>query len=439
MDTQKRVDCKKCLMPFEQRFINLNDTCVVCHEHSKKWLNKDYEQAEKELIDIFDHYKKRNLDKKYDCIIAFSGGKDSVYALYLAKNKYGLRPLAVTGDNGLLTQQAIRNMKVVVDRLGVDHLVISHDQEGLKSLYRAYFKKTKNFCEICYLTIATALGQAALKYDVPLIITGFAFKIDSSHFRADQRYCFEDSVVSIIKDTIPEDIYKNYLTKSIRAENHFHLLHLFDYVNHIESKIYKVLEDELEWDSNNRDDKHSDCLFHHMLSYLRWINDDFTSLALMTPAALLRDGQITKDEFHEMLAKQKEQVQKVNQNQLEEFMQFFDIDEDFLMMNTEKPVLADPLICDKDFEPIIEAKATNSKRKRELLEMLIDIIRPEIIRDGGDIEILEYKNNLLKIKLAGACCACMIADQVMVRYLEYLVRKYISDDIVVENTKELVS
>lgn len=438
MEQSTRIDCRKCFMPFDDKFINEQGNCVICHEHSKKWLNRDYGQAEAELVEIFAHYKKRNHDKKYDCIVAFSGGKDSVYALYLAKEKYGLRPLAVTADNGLLTQRALQNMETIVDRLDVDHLVISQDQEELQSLYRAYFKKTKNFCEICYLMISWSLGQAALTYDVPLLITGFAFKIDSSHFRAERRYCFEDSFVNIVKDVIPEEVYSKYLTKNIRAKSHFHLLHLFDYVNHVEADIYRILEDELGWDSNNKDDKHSDCRFHHMLGYLRWLNGDLTSLVLMAPAALLRDGQITRHQFEEMSSKQKEQLHKVDRNQMEEFLDYFDIDESFLEENTAKPVLAEPLISAEDFAPLIEAKATNSKSKGQLLEMLIDIVRPEIRRDSGDIHILDFSCNLLKIKLSGGCRACMIADQVMIRYLEYLVRKYVADDIVIENTKEWV-
>ncbi len=433
-----RIDCKKCLMSFEKRFINSQGHCIICHEHSKKWLNKDYAKTEMELIEIFNYYKKRNQDKKYDCIVGYSGGKDSVYVLYLVKNKYGLRPLAVTGDNGFFTQRALKNMKAMVDRLGVDHYIYSRDQEELKSLYRAYFKKTKIFCDICYMMISRAMVQAALEFDVPLFVTGFAFKTDSSHFRGPRRYCYEDTFVNMVKESISEDVYSKYLTKNIRAENHFHLLHLFDYVEHVESDIYRVLEDELGWDSNNRDDRHSDCRFHDMIGYISWLNNDLTSLSLMQPAAYLRDGQITLAQFNELLSKQKEQTQKFDRVHAEEFLEYFGIDEDFLTKKTEKPVLADPLIDEKDFEPIIKAKAANSKSTGQLLEMLINIVRPEVKRDGGDIKVFGFKNNLLKIKLSGACRACMIADQVMVRYLEYLVAKFISEDIIIENTKELV-
>jgi len=433
---EERMQCVRCLMPFEKRFIGADGECVICREHRKKWLNRDYQKTEQQLIDILNHYKRRNKNKRYDAVVAFSGGKDSVYALYLLKHRYGMRPLAVTGDNGLLTERALKNMKTVVDQLGVDHVIARRDKEELQSLYRAYFQKTKNFCEVCYLTITSALGQSALEHDVPLMVTGFAFKVDSSHFRAARRYCFEDAFAAVIKDSIPEEVYKKYITKDVRASNKFHLVHLFDYINHVESEIYDLLETQLGWDSAGREDKHSDCRFHHMLGYLRRINNDLTSLALMTPAALLRDGQITVEQFRTMLAKEESLFANVEREQIDDFLQYFGVEEEFLTSPLPPVALADPVITEEDFAPLLEARHRNNKSKSELLEMLIAIIRPEVQRDGGDIAIVDYHDHILKVRLLGGCRGCMIGDQVMIRYLEYLVRKYVSDDIILEHAKE---
>lgn len=433
-----RIDCKKCLMPFDEEFINNSGECVLCQEHRKKWMYKDYSKSEQELIEIFDHYKMRNKNMKYDALVAFSGGKDSVYALYLAKNKYGLRPLAVTGDNGFLTEKALNNQKIIVEKLGVDHFTLNHDHEELKNLYRAYFRKTKSFCEICYMTILSSLGHAALKYNVPLIITGAAFKVDSSHFRSKYRYCFEDAFENIVKDKIPIEIYSKYITKNLRANNPLHILHIFDYVDHVEKDIYNLLENELRWDSNNKNDHHMDCKFHDMLGYIKWVNNDLTSLVFMAPASLLRDGQITVNDFKEKLENEKEIFQNVDRNQIDEFLEFFGIDEEFLIKKLDSPKLAEPLIRESDFDTLNRVKLESRKSDIVLIEMLFEIIRPEIKRDGGDIEILTFKNRVLKIQLFGGCRGCYIADTVMIRYIEYLVRKYISDDIVIENVKELV-
>jgi Fe-S cluster biogenesis protein NfuA len=424
-------------MPFEQRFINGDGECVVCHEHRKKWLNRDYERAEQELIRILEHYKLRNRHRKYDALVGFSGGKDSVYALYLLKNKYGMRPLAVTADNGLLTERSLRNMKTVVEKLGVDHVIVRRDQDELQSLYRAYFRKTKNFCEICYLTITSCLGQVAIEHDVPLMVTGFAFKVDSSHFRAARRYCFEDAFVRVVKDSIPEQVYRSYVTKDVRAENHFHLLHLFDYVNHRDDEIYRLLEDELGWDGADRKDKHTDCRFHQMIGYLRWINNDLTSLALMTPAALLRDGQITVEQFEKMRKDEEKLFQDVDPAVVKDFLEYFDVDEAFLKAALPPIELSEPVIGEEDFEPLVAAKRSGKNSDSELVEMLLSIIKPELARDGGDIERIEFTGNHLKVRLIGGCRGCTIGDQVMMRYIEHLIRTYISPHIIVEHVKEL--
>jgi Fe-S cluster biogenesis protein NfuA len=438
MASKGRIDCKKCMMSFTEKYINALGECVLCNEHRKKWFNKDYAKSEKELLEIFDHYKKRNKNRKYDSIVAFTGGKDSSYALYLAVKKFGLRPLAVTSDNGLLAPIAIKNMKRIVDLLGVDHLIVTRDKEELRSIYRAFFRKTKTFCEVCYLTILSSLGQAAVDYDVPLIITGAAFKVDSSHFRAEARYCVEDAVINIVKDSIPIDIYSKYMSKHIRANRSIHLLHIFDYVNYIEREIYRVLENELGWDSMKREDKHADCKFHHMLGYLRFLNNDSTSLVFMTPAALLRDGQITVEQFREMLAKEKTQFQHVNRNEIDEFLDFFGIEEAFLTTDLESPKFVEPLVSEKDFDVLRKYRNRSGIRKRDLIEMLFGIIRPELERDGGDIKILEYKDKVLRIEFLGGCRACYMADTVMMRYLEHLVRTHISEDIIIENVRRLV-
>ena len=425
-------------MTFEKRFINKQGECVVCHEYRKKWLNRDYAKKEKELRGIFEHYKERHKDQKYDSIVAFSGGKDSVYTLYLVTKKYGMRPLVVTADNGLLTPVAMANMKKIIDQFDVDHHIVTRDKEELKSIYRAFFQKTKNFCEICYLTIHSALGQVAMEYNLPLIITGYVFKIDSSHFRAAHRYCFEDAFVEMVKDTVPHDIYQKYLTKQVRAENQFHLLHLFDYINHIDEEIYNVIENELGWNSNNREDKHMDCRFHNMLGPLRTLNNDHTALAMMTPAALLRDGQITEEQFHKELAKQHTSFEEVDKKQLDEFLEFFGIDEEFLKSKLDSPKLAQPIVNEREIDELLQSRRQKGADELELLKVLLDGIRPEIKRDGGDIRIISYKNRTLKIELLGACRACTIADQVMMRYLEHLIRSYISEDITIENVKAIV-
>ena len=72
------------------------------------------------LDNIVDRIKENGKHKKYDCIIGVSGGTDSSYLMYVAKQKYGLRPLAVNLDNGWSSEIAVKNVKKVTRALDID-------------------------------------------------------------------------------------------------------------------------------------------------------------------------------------------------------------------------------------------------------------------------------------------------------------------------------
>ena len=128
----------------------------------------------------------------------------------------------------------------------------------------------------------------------------------------------------------------------------------------------------------------------------------------------------------------------VDREQLDEFFDFFEVDEEFLNSKLDSPKLTEPLVNESDIDALINSKRQEGADELVLIELLFNSIRPELKRDGGDIRIISFSDQLLRIELLGACRACTIADQVMMRYLEHLIRKYISEDIILENTVSLV-
>ena len=55
----------------------------------------------------------------------------------------------------------------------------------------------------------------------------------------------------------------------------------------------------------------------------------------------------------------------------------------------------------------MEKKQSESELK---IIALIDKIRPFLIGDGGDIEFIKYENNIVYVKLKGACAGCSMID-----------------------------
>ena len=86
--------CKKCVMPDTKPDLSFDaeGVCDACRSAELK-NTIDWKEREAQFREIIDVYKSKD-SSRYDCIIPVSGGKDSTYQAYLAR-QYGLNPLFV--------------------------------------------------------------------------------------------------------------------------------------------------------------------------------------------------------------------------------------------------------------------------------------------------------------------------------------------------------
>ncbi len=97
-------------------------------------------RGEAELKKISDKIKLDGKNRDFDCIIGLSGGLDSSYLAYIAKEKMGLRPLLFHVDAGWNTDQAVSNIEKLVDGLGLDLYTEVINWEEMKDLQVSFFK-----------------------------------------------------------------------------------------------------------------------------------------------------------------------------------------------------------------------------------------------------------------------------------------------------------
>jgi N-acetyl sugar amidotransferase len=110
--------------------------------------------------------------KRYDCIVGVSGGADSSYALYLAR-QHGLRPLAVHMDNGWNSELAVNNIENLVRKLGVDLYTHVVDWREYRGLQQAFFDADVIDVELLYDNAMLAVNfQQAARYGVRYILSG---------------------------------------------------------------------------------------------------------------------------------------------------------------------------------------------------------------------------------------------------------------------------
>jgi asparagine synthetase B (glutamine-hydrolysing) len=114
--------CSKCLLPETFPFITYNEkgVCIYCQNH--KPLEYKGEEALEKLVS-----KYRSNSNQLDCIVPFSGGRDSSYAIHYIKNELNMNPVAYTYDWGMVTDLARRNISRICGELGIEHILISAD------------------------------------------------------------------------------------------------------------------------------------------------------------------------------------------------------------------------------------------------------------------------------------------------------------------------
>ena len=111
--------------------------------------------------------------KDFDCIIGVSGGLDSSYAAYVAKEIMGLRPLLFHVDAGWNTDRAVSNIEKICNGLNLDLYTEVIDWEEMKDLQVAFLKSQIADQDLPQdYAFFSALYQYARKNKVKYIITG---------------------------------------------------------------------------------------------------------------------------------------------------------------------------------------------------------------------------------------------------------------------------
>ena len=137
------------------------------------------EKGKRDWASIVNKIKEKDRKKKYDCIIGVSGGTDSSYLLHLAKNEYGLRPLAVNLDNGWSSEIAVHNIKKITRALDIDLETYVIDYEEVKDLLRCYM-----FASLPWIDIPTDLAIKSVLFKVANR-EGIKFILRANDFRSE--------------------------------------------------------------------------------------------------------------------------------------------------------------------------------------------------------------------------------------------------------------
>ncbi|MCX5509237.1 N-acetyl sugar amidotransferase [Pseudomonas sp. BJa3] len=175
--------CTRCIMDTSDPNIRFDDrgVCEYCQNFDDQILPNWHtdQRGEAELQRLAQLIKKDGQGKEFDCIIGLSGGLDSSYVSYVAKEKMGLRPLLFHVDAGWNTDQAVGNIEKLVDGLGLELYTEVINWEEMKDLQTAFLKSQIPDQDLPQdAAFFSALYKFARAHKIKYVLTGGNFSTE---------------------------------------------------------------------------------------------------------------------------------------------------------------------------------------------------------------------------------------------------------------------
>ncbi|MFN0183122.1 MAG: N-acetyl sugar amidotransferase [Aquabacterium sp.] len=241
--------CTRCLTKETVDTITFDEfgVCSVCRQIEFKKDKIDWDDRGRQLQGLIDEYKGKGL---YDCIVPYSGGKDSVFQLWYIVRELGLRPLVVRYNHWGYRPLVEENNTRVFKQLGVDVVEFSTSFHVVRETMLESLRRRGDFCWHCHTGIYAGVMHFAVRFETPLIFWG------ESTAEYHSWYTFEEM------EEVDEKRFNRLMNQGITADDMFEFLGgrvdrrdlwMFDYPKRRDLLKLKVrsicLGNYIEWDT----------------------------------------------------------------------------------------------------------------------------------------------------------------------------------------------
>lgn len=241
--------CTRCLTPETVDTITYDEegVCSVCRQVEFKQDKIDWADRQRQLDEIVANHKGKGL---YDCIVPYSGGKDSVFQLYYIIKVLKLKPLVVRYNHWGYRPLVEDNNTSVFKQLGCDVIEFTPNFHVVRELMLESFKRRGDFCWHCHTGIYSGVMHMAVRFETPLLFWG------ESTAEYHSWYTFEEM------EEVDEKRFNRLMNQGITADDMYEFLQgrverrdlwMFDYPKRkdlIKLKVQSIcLGNYIEWDT----------------------------------------------------------------------------------------------------------------------------------------------------------------------------------------------
>jgi non-ribosomal peptide synthetase component F len=272
--------CVQCGLPdnYPGAEFDDNGVCDTCREYNALKIRfEPYFKTVDDLQPILERAK-TGRQGQYDCLVLYSGGKDSSFMLYQLVRELGMTPLVFSLDNGYISEEAKTNMRRVTDDLGVD-LVFGRTPH-MNAVFVDSLKRHSNVCDGCFKVIYTLGISLARQKGINTIFTGLSRgqlfetrlsdmfharifdvdEIDRTVLEARKAYHrFDDAVTQLMDVSIFED---DQIFKDVQ------LVDFYRYTDVPLQEMYRYLDENAPWVRPSDTGRSTNCLINDAGIYI---------------------------------------------------------------------------------------------------------------------------------------------------------------------------
>jgi N-acetyl sugar amidotransferase len=307
----KQQMCVRCVLDTTAEDITFDNegVCNYCRTYdqlARKTVERPKEVIREELNEIIRSIKKQGEGQEYDCLIGLSGGVDSTYVCYIAK-QLGLRPLVVHFDNGWNSELAVKNIENVITKLQFPLHTYVVDWEEFKDLQLSYLKASVLDIEVpTDQLIYGSVYRIARQKNIHTILSG-SNVVTEGVIPANWNFMDKTDLVNL------KNIHKKYGTKKLRNfpklglyqryyyTNFYGLrsIPILDYIHYNKKEAKETMKKELDW--KDYGGKHYESIFTRFYQGYILVEKFGIDKRKMHFSSLICSGQMTREQALEKL------------------------------------------------------------------------------------------------------------------------------------------
>lgn len=249
--------CTRCILPETMPYISFDaqGVCNYCNNYSIR--NKP--RPKEELFELVKPYRRNGSE---DCIVPFSGGRDSCYGLHLIVNELGMKPVTYTYDWGMVTDLGRRNISRMCAELGVENIIIAADIDKKRRNIRKNLKAWLKSPNLGMISILTAGDKHFFRHvetvkrqtGIDLNLWGVN-PLEVTHFKA--------GFLGVPPDFEEKRVYAHGWQKQLNYQK-LRLKAMLDSPGYFNASLWDTLSGEYYRSFTEKKD------YYHIFDYWRW-------------------------------------------------------------------------------------------------------------------------------------------------------------------------